>query len=59
MRCSVSSTNETLRRELKHSGVFLTNFEVFHLMMKLCVKMLDRTSKKKTILEGEIKDAKK
>ena len=36
-RCSVSSPDETLRRELENttrSGIFLTNFEVFHLVMK-------------------------
>ena len=43
MRCSVSSPDETPRRELKNttrSGVFLTNFEVFHLEMKHCVECL-------------------
>ena len=34
VRRSVSSSpDETLRREMS-SGVFLTNFEVFHLVMK-------------------------
>ena len=43
MRRSVSSPVETLRRELKIrrcSGVFLTNFKVFHLVMKHCVECL-------------------
>ena len=41
MRRSVSSPDETPRRELKiRSGVFLTNFEVFHLVMKHCVECL-------------------
>ena len=39
------------------SGVFLTNFEVFHLVMKHCVECLILLLKK-MILEGEIKDAK-
>ena len=39
MRCSVSSPDETPRRELK-IRVFLTNFEVFHLVMKHCVECL-------------------
>ena len=39
------------------SGVFLTNFEVFHLVMKHCVECLIYFSDK-MILEGEIKDAK-
>ena len=41
MRRSVSSPDETPRRELKNttrSGVFLANFEVFHLVMKHCVE---------------------
>ena len=43
----------------RRSGVFLTNFEVFHLVMKHCVAMLDFTSQTlKMILQGEIKDAK-
>ena len=50
MRRSVLSPDETPRRELKirrAAEYFLTNFEVFHLMMKHCV-----------ILKGQIKDAK-
>ena len=46
MRHSVSSPDETPRRELKNttrSGVFLTNFEVFHLLMKQC-RILDITT---------------
>ena len=39
------------------SGVFLMNFEVFHLVMKHYVECLIFLLKKK-ILEGEIKDAK-
>ena len=59
MQCFINKWNTEKRVEnTTHSGVFLTNFEVFHLAMKLCVKMLDCTSQKKTILEGEIKDAK-
>ena len=43
MRCSVSSPDETPRRELKirrAAEYFLTNFEVFHLVMKHCVECL-------------------
>ena len=42
MRRSVSSLDETPRRELKirRIGVFLTKFEVFHLVMKHCVECL-------------------
>ena len=43
MRCSVSSPDETLRRELKIRHIaeyFLTNLEVFHLVMKHCVELL-------------------
>ena len=46
MRRSVSSPDETPRRELKIrraaelSGMFLTNFEVIHLVMKHCVEYL-------------------
>ena len=60
MQCFINKWNTEKRVEnTTHSGVFLTNFEVFHLAMKLCVKMLDHTSqKKKKILEGEINDAK-
>ena len=60
MRRSVSSPDETLRRELKIrrcSGVFLTNFKVFHLVMKHCVECLILLLKQND-LEGEIKDAK-
>ena len=39
-----------------HSGVFLTNFEVFHLVMKHFVQCLLLLLKQKN-LEGEIKDA--
>ena len=39
-----------------HSGVFLTNFEVFHLVMKHFVECLLLLLKQKH-LEGEIKDA--
>ena len=59
MRRSVSSPDETLRRELKNttcSGVFLTNFEVFHLVMKQCVEYLILLLKQ-MILPGEVKDA--
>ena len=48
----------TPRRELKmpmtRSGVFLTNFEVFDIVMKQCLILL----LKQTDFEGEIKDAK-
>ena len=40
---SVSSQDKTLRRELKirrEAELFLTNFEVFHLVMKRCVECL-------------------
>ena len=40
---SVSSQDETLRRELKirrEAELFLTNFEVIHLVMKRCVECL-------------------
>ena len=60
MRHSVSSTDETLRRELKirrRGGVFLTNFEVFDRVMKCCVECLILLLKQHE-LEGEIKDAK-
>ena len=43
MRRSVLSPDETPRRELKirrAAEYFLTNFEVFHLMMKHCVEFL-------------------
>ena len=40
-----------------HSGVFLTNFEVFHLVMEHCVERLYYFSNE-IILKGEIKDAK-
>ena len=39
---------------MMRSAVFLTNFEVFHLVIKHC-RMLDITNK--MILEGENKDA--
>ena len=55
------------RHQIKHreagventtcSGVFLTNFEVIHLVMKHCVECLILLLKQ-MILEGEIKDAK-
>ena len=38
-----------------HSGVFLTNFEVFHLVMKHFVQWLLLPLKQKH-LQGEIKD---
>ena len=38
MRCSVSSGKRV--ENTTRSGVFLTNFEVFHLVMKHCVKCL-------------------
>ena len=53
----VSSPDETLRRELKirrAAEEFLADFEKFH----LC-QMLEITSKKKMILDGEIKDEKR
>ena len=43
MGCSVSSPDETLRRQLKirrAAKYFLMNFEVFHLVMKHCVECL-------------------
>ena len=41
------------------NGVFLMNFEVFHLVMKHCVECLILYYfSNKMILEGEIKDAK-
>ena len=43
MRCSVSSPDETREKRVENttrSGVFLTNFEVFHLVMKHCVECL-------------------
>ena len=43
MRRSVSSPDETPRKRVENtrrSGVFLTNFEVFHLVMKHCVECL-------------------
>ena len=43
VRHSVSSPDETLRRELKirHAmEYFLTNLEVFHLVMKHCIELL-------------------
>ena len=40
------------------SGVFLTNFEVFPLVIKHCVKCLISHFSNKMILEGEIKDVK-
>ena len=52
-----SSPDETLRRELS-SGVFLTNFEVFHLVMKNTVWNTGYYLSNKMILEGEIEDAK-
>ena len=42
---------------MTRSGVFLTNFEVFHLVMKHCVECLILLLKQND-LEGEIKDAK-
>ena len=61
MRRSASSPDETLAEKrvenTTRSGVFLTNFEVFHLVMEHCVECLILLPKKK-ILEGEIKDAK-
>ena len=41
MRCCVSSSDETPRRDLKRrlaAALFLMNFEVFHLVMKHCVE---------------------
>ena len=48
MRRSVSSPDETLTRveNTTSNGVFLTNFEVFHLVMKHC-RMLDINSQTK------------
>ena len=45
MRCSVSSPDETLRKEMKiqregGGGGFLMNFEVFYLVIKHCAKCL-------------------
>ena len=42
MRRRVSSPDEKPRRELKiqHQQVFLTIFEVFHLVMKHCVERM-------------------
>ena len=43
MRRSVSSPDERLRREMKirrTAEYFLTNFKVFHLVMKDCVEYL-------------------
>ena len=61
LRRSVSSPDETLAEErvenTTRSGVFLRNFEAFHLVMKQCVECLILLLKK-MILEGEIKDAK-
>ena len=42
---------------MTHNGVFLTNFEVFHLVMKHCVECLILLLKQ-LILEGEIRVAK-
>ena len=67
MRGSVSSPDETRLKDWEESWKYdaqaqrsiLTNFEVFHLVMKPCVAMLDFTSQTlKMILQGEIKDAK-
>ena len=52
MRRSISSPDETQLNTEKRventtrSGIFLTNFEVFHLVMKDC-RMLDITSQTK------------
>ena len=43
---------------MMHSRVFLTNFEVFDLVMKHGVECLLYYFTNKMILEGEIKDAK-
>ena len=63
MRRSGSSPDETLRRgefeNTTRSGVFLTNFEVFYLLMKHCIKSLTLFLKKNEEEKGgEIKDAK-
>ena len=63
MRRSVSSPDETLAEKrvenTTRSGVFLRNFEAFHLVMEHCVECLIKIKKnQKMILEGEIKDAK-
>ena len=56
MRRSASSPDETLAEKrvdnTTRSGIFLTNFEVFHLAMEHCVECLILLPKKK------IKDAK-
>ena len=59
MRRSFISRRNTEKRvkNTTHSGVFLTNFELFHLLMKHCVECLILLPNKR-ILEGEIKDAK-
>ena len=61
MRRSVSSPDETARKGLKiwrAAEYFLTNFKVFHLTDETLCRMLDITSQKKMILEGEIKNVK-
>ena len=59
MRGSVSSPDETLKKveNTTHSGVFLTNFQVFHLVMKHCVECLILLLKQNGF-RGEIKEKK-
>ena len=58
--CNISSVRRSVERveNTTRSGVFLTNFEVFHLVMKRCVECLIFGFSNKMTLEGEIKDAK-
>ena len=65
-RCNISSmrhyfiirwNSEKRAENTVCTGVFLTNFKVFHLVMKHCVECLILLFKQ-NILEGEIKDAK-
>ena len=60
MQCFITRWNAEKRVEnTMRSGVFLTNFEVFHLVMKHCeLNAWYYISNKVIILEGEIKDAK-
>ena len=56
-QCSITRWNTKKRVEnTTHSRVFLTNFEMFHLVMKHFVECLLLLLKQKH-LEGEIKDA--
>ena len=60
MRCTVLSSDEAPRRKLKiwcAVEVFLMNFEVFHLVVKHCVKCLILLLKQ-MILEREIRSQK-